>query len=156
MQVNLAPAWYTTASGPKGKYRIRGLSGLEFIEMQSLSAPSSDAPATTINVKLEDGREVAVPYRALSREVVEFVLQCGVLGWKDLGKGAITGEPGEFAPERIAEICFDHVMELNGEIMDRSLVGPALEKNSSSQSKSRPTVKNSTALTAGKADIAAP
>jgi len=156
MQVNLTPAWYTAKSGPKGKYRIRGLTGLEFIEMQSLAGPrDAEGPAQTIKVTLEGGREIEVPHRALSPEVVGFVLRCGVLDWKELGKNAIVGEPGDFAPERVAEICFDHVMELNGEIMDRSLMTPALEKNSSSQSKSPPTARNSTALDAGTADIAA-
>jgi hypothetical protein len=144
----LAPSWHEPQVGPAGRYKIRGLSGLEFLEMQDLVGADAG----------EDWKVLAKSGRGdLSPKVVRFVLEAGVIEWADLGADAITGDRAErFRRERVNEICFDHVMNLVVEIIARSLPGEDLEKNSLSQSRSQATGGPSTAQAANGGNIARP
>jgi len=146
MQTLLTPAWHQPEDGPAGRYMLRGLSGIEILTMQGMVA---EANGNEWKLAALAGQGELPPAAVL------YVLGACVSDWEGLAEGAIVGGSGTFDKDRLPGLCQQHMNSCVMEILARSILLEDTEKNSSSQSKSPPTARNSTALDAGTADIAA-
>lgn len=141
----LTAIWYETKIPPKGiRYRIRGMTYGEFIESQDLIATHREA-----------GGETAERIKTrLPKDVVDHSLRSCVLDWDKNQIGDAEGKPLNYSPELIERIHYGHAMELCREIGRLSQLAADTEKNSSSQSKSRPSGSATTAKAAAGAATA--
>lgn len=144
----LTPTWYTPEDGPGGSFKIRGLTGFEWLDLQGM-------------IKSRQGDDWLMLAKAgqgeLERAEYQFVLEHGVLDWRDLPPHALMGDHQEpFEPVRVKEMCTAHVIAVTLEILGRSMITEDTEKNLSSQPKLPETALDSTAPSANGSDTATP
>lgn len=134
------------SSKPAGRYKLRGMTGLEFLDVQAMVGEANG----------QDWKIAAMVGRGeLPPKAVKFALESCVTDWEDLADEAILGgAPKAFDKERLKDLCYDHMNALTLEIVARTVVTEDLEKNSSSALRSQRSAGNSTAVNASGATIA--
>lgn len=119
---------------PDVEYLVEGLGGLDWIEVQGLFGAGLSPEQM---IRAAGGGLIPPPRKAVEK------MLAGVVGWRNFkdAKGNLV----EFTRAGVADIIYEHTIEVSAEISQRSQIGGEQEKNLSSQSRSPRTAGNSTA-----------
>lgn len=140
----LARTWNPSKLDPGVKYQVRGLTGLEYLDFQSLMVAELGEKAFRILEVTGKGR--------LTRNIMVWLLDTALLGWDGRKDG--EGEPLAYSKKAAYELTFPQMGEVLDMVMDLSGLGEEAVKNLSSQSRSQLTPGSSTADDASTADTA--
>jgi len=137
----LASDWFDSGVSPPARFKLRGLTGLEFMDfMAQLKADGYDVAAMA--------KTGIIPFSSRAARVC----LAGLVDWDGL-RAPDSEEPLAFTPAARDWLDFPTVQEVYFEILGRTRMSADQEKNSSSQPRSRSTGTTSTARAA---DGAAP